>query len=120
VRVRFLLDENLRDPQLLESLRAYNAEMDVLRIGDAGALPLSTPDPDILQYLEATMRTLVTNNRKSMPKYIAEHNAQGGHHGGIIWVRPKATVEKLIESLCIAWESSPAEEWLDKTEWLPV
>jgi hypothetical protein len=47
MRVRFLLDENLsRD--LLEAILHHDRAIDVLKIGDAGAPPLATTDPDIL------------------------------------------------------------------------
>ncbi len=118
MKVRFLIDENLT-PQLTRALRQHHAEIDVLRVGDIGAPPLKTLDPDILRYLEMTQRMLITGNRRSMPAHIADHGGAGGHHWGIFWVRPKATLGSLLEALYLLWEASDAEEWVDRTDWLP-
>lgn len=53
--VRFLLDENL-SPRLSPALWRYNPTIDVLRVGDPGAPPLGTLDPDLLVYLEQEQR----------------------------------------------------------------
>jgi len=81
MNVRFLLDENL-PPRLKAALWRYDAAVDVLRVGDEGAPVLGTLDPDILPYLEATQRFLVTDNRSSIPSYAADHLAAGATIGG--------------------------------------
>ena len=48
MKIRFLLDENI-SPRLKIALRRLAMVMDVLRVGDEGALVLGTPDPEILQ-----------------------------------------------------------------------
>jgi hypothetical protein len=52
VKVHFLLDENL-PPRLKVALRRLDARIDVVRVGDDGAPPLQTSDPDILHFLYA-------------------------------------------------------------------
>jgi len=47
VKVCLLLDENL-SPLIKRAIRQYSVEIDVLRVGEQGAPPLSTPDPEIL------------------------------------------------------------------------
>jgi len=118
VKVRFLIDENLT-PRLKAAVQRHDAEISILRVGDVGAPPLGTPDPKILDYLEATQRLLVTDNRRSIPSHVAHHAATGKHHWGIIWVRPEARLGPLAESLYLIWAVNEAGEWWDRTEWLP-
>ena len=118
MRVRFLLDENLT-PRLKAALWRYNAAIDVLRVGDEGAPPLGTLDPDILGYLEATQRFLVTHNTSSIPSYVTDHTAAGRHRWGIAWTRPGVRIGPLAEALLLIWAASEAKEWVDRTMWLP-
>lgn len=118
MRIRFLIDENL-SPRLEQALKNMNADIDALRIGDPGAPPLGTLDPDILNDLQSAQRALVTDNRTSMPGHLTDHAAAGKHHGGIIWVRPKTGLKALVNALCLVWVASEAEEWMDRTDWLP-
>jgi len=118
MKVRFLIDENLT-PRLKAALLRYDAEIDVLRVGDPAAPPLKTLDPDILRYLEAAQRFLVTDNRSSIPTHITEHAASGGRHWGVAWTRPGIRIGSLAETLYLIWAVSEAEEWLDRTVWIP-
>lgn len=117
--VRFLLDENL-SPRLSPALWRYNPTIDVLRVGDPGAPPLGTLDPDLLVYLEQQQRALVTNNRVSMPGHLRDHAAAGGHHWDIFWLRPGVGLGAIVAELVLIWEASTADEWRDRTRWLPL
>jgi hypothetical protein len=118
VSVRFLLDENLT-LRLKAALQRHDSAIDVLRVGDEGAPPLGTLDPSILHYLEGHRRLLVTDNRSTIPSHIEDHAAEGGHHWGIVWTRPGVRIGPLAEALYLIWVASEAEEWLDRTEWIP-
>jgi hypothetical protein len=118
VNVRFLLDENL-SPRLKNALRLRYPDMDVLRVGDEGAPPLSTPDPEILHFLEQEQRILVTDNRASMPGHIANHLAAGGHHWGILNISPHLSFSRIVDELGIVWGASTQDEWFDTTRWIP-
>jgi hypothetical protein len=118
MQVRFLLDENLA-PYLKIALQRYDENIDVLRVGDEGAPPLSTPDPDILSYVEATRRFLVTSNRSSIPAHLETHWAAGGRMWGIAWIRPGAPLRRVVEDLYAIWGASKAEDWLNCLEWIP-
>lgn len=85
MKIRYLFDENL-SPRFVTVLKRYYPLIDARRVGDEQAPPLRATDPEILQYLEQTQRTLVTDNRKSMPRHLADHLAEGGHHYGIFIV----------------------------------
>lgn len=62
--IQYLLDENV-NPRLRKVLRRLDRAMSVRAIGEAGAPPLRTPDPIILNWCEEHDFILVTNNRKS-------------------------------------------------------
>lgn len=119
MKVRFLLDENL-SPRLSAGLWRHNPAIDVLRVGDPGAPLLGAPDPDILHYLQQEQRTLVTNNRISMPTHLREHAVAGGHQWGIFWLRPGISLGAILAELVLIWEASEAEEWRDRTRWIPL
>jgi hypothetical protein len=118
VRVCFLLDENL-SPRLKPAVQRYDVAIRVLRIGDEGAPPLGTSDPEILSYAEQTQLALVTDNRSSMPVHVANHFAAGGHHWGIFNVRPDTPIGDLVEAMILIWGASEAQEWVDRLEWIP-
>lgn len=117
-KVRFLLDENL-SPRLQSALRRSCPGIDVLRVGNSDAPALGTLDPDILRYLEAQQRALVTDNRISMPEHLREHHATGSHHWGIFLTRSSASLGQLLEALTLVWAASEADEWIDRVEWIP-
>lgn len=117
MKLRYLIDENL-SPRLKSAIRRLEPFVDVLRVGDQGAPPLGTLDPDVLVYLTVTHRLLVTDNRKSMPKHLADHAAAGFQHWGIFVVRKDAPIGALADELYLYWEASEAEEWTDRMEWL--
>jgi hypothetical protein len=119
VKLRFLIDENL-SPRLKTTLNRHYPQIDVLRVGDEGAPPLETLDPDILRYLETAQRVLITDNRASMPVHLADHAAVGGRHWGIFEVRKDAPLGSLAELIYLYWEVTEAEEWIDRVEWLHV
>ncbi len=119
MKIRFLLDENL-SPRLKSALKRLDANIDVLRVGDEGAPPLTTTDPEILQYTATAQRLLVTDNRNTIPDHLVEHYAAGSDsHWGILWVRPNITVGQLAAALHLVWFASEAEEWIDRTDWVP-
>ena len=118
MRLRLLLDENL-SPRLKVALQRLTSSVDIARVGDEGAPPLGTSDPDLLLFLERAQRLLVTDNRSSIPDHVADHFAAGRHHWGIFEIRPGATMREVLESLVLAVEASEADEWRDQLRWIP-
>lgn len=116
MKLRYLLDENL-SVRALATLQRHYPALDVLRVGDPGAPVLGTLDPDLLRWLEINQRVLVTDNRKSMPRHVADQTAAGSHH---FLVRKDAPLRALADALAVYWEITEAEQWIDATEWLPV
>src|SRR5207302_3414761 len=85
VMLRYLLDEHM-PRALIQALRQRDPGLVAWRIGQPGAPGLETPDPDLLGWCEAHDFVLVTNNRATMPGYLAAHLAGGGHVPGIFVV----------------------------------
>lgn len=118
MRVRFLLDENV-PLYLVVALGRRLPDMSVLRVGDEGAPAFGTLDPEILRYLETSCRVLVTYDWASVPDHVAKHFAAGGHHWGILWVRPNTPPQRVLDALILVWEASDANEWVNVAEWIP-
>jgi hypothetical protein len=118
LKVRFLLDQNL-SPQIAQALWRYNSAIDVLAIGQAGAPPFGTLDPEILMHCETEQRALVTENRSSMPLHEAAHFAAGRHHVGIFQLRRQLGIGEIADARFLIWAASEAEKWADQTVWTP-
>ncbi len=119
MKIRFLLDENL-PLRLKTALIRLEPTIDVLRVGDPNAPGLGTLDPELLLFLAATQRMLVTNNRVSMPAHIDAHWSQGNRLWGLLWIRPGTPLIRLAQELQLVWVASEAEEWLDRVGWIPL
>ncbi len=106
-------------PHFAATLRAYLADIDVIRVGDSDAPPLRTPDETILLYLDEAGRILITKNRASMPEHLRAHFARGGKHWGILTIREGARLRDIIESLSIIEGASEADDWINTILWIP-
>ena len=117
--MRYLLDEHI-DPVLRRELLRADPALEVWIIGDPGAPPRGTLDPDILMWCEVNNFCLVTNNRKSMPRHLAEHLGLGLHMPGIFVVNLALTLGQLIAELVLIAGASSEEEYRDLILYLPL
>jgi hypothetical protein len=88
-------------------------------VGDADAPAFGTLDPEILAWCEENGFHLVTGNRRSMPRHLADHLAAGRHIPGILAVRRGASYGEVIEILLLAVEASWEDEFHDRIEYIP-
>jgi hypothetical protein len=116
---KYLLDEHV-NPRLKRELVRREPDMIVWCIGDAGAPPLQTSDPEILRWCEANHFTLVTYNRSSMPVHLQRHLAEGRHIPGICLLNEGMTIGKIINELTLIWGAGTSDEFADKITHLPV
>ena len=118
----FLLDEHLRGT-LWRAIRHHNARglnpLDVVRVGDPENLPLGSLDPEILLWAEREERILVSEDRKTLPRHLADHLLSGHHSPGIFTIRGSTTLSRLISFLELAAYASEAHEWQDRIEYIP-
>ena len=115
----YLLDEHLPTWWPATILKAAPA-LKVWAIGDPGAPPLQAPDPLILEWCEANDFILVTNNRKSMPRHLADHVALGRHIPGILVMNPALPIGELLDELVLIAGASDEHEYRDLILYLPL
>jgi hypothetical protein len=118
MKPRFLLDENVSIAVKAQLKRLDNTIV-VIAIGDKGAPEKGTLDPEILIWLEANDYILVTENRRTMPSYLTLHYENGHFVPGILWVRPRTPVGRLVEALFTLWLGSIQEQFLHRNEFIP-
>lgn len=75
--IKYLLDEHISPAyrsRLIHQAEINNPpfNLEVWMIGDPGAPPKGTPDPDVLRWCDLNGFALVTNNRRSMPVHLAD------------------------------------------------
>lgn len=116
---KFLLDEHV-NPRLRDGLRNRWPAMIVWCLGDPGAPPHGSSDPNILSWCEQTGFLLVTNNRASMPVHLREHLFAGRHMPGIITLNDKMKMGASIENLGKLWKLSDPGRHSDNIAYMPL
>lgn len=118
MKPRFLLDEHL-NPAIQRQLRRLEPKIEVLVIGQSDTPPKGTSDPDLLIWLQENGYILVTENRRTIPGHLTAHFSQGHHIPGIFWIRPKVNIGAIIEELYLIWLVSTANEYYNRTLFIP-
>jgi len=119
VSLQYLLDEHI-PPLYRTQLVRREPELIVRIISDPDAPAKGALDPDILIWCEVHNFILVTNNRKSMPKHLADHLAQDRHIPGILVMDLGRNIGEIIEELLIIAGASNDYEYQDRIEYLPL
>lgn len=116
-----LLDEHL-PLALARGLVNFDAdvEINVLRIGDAGAPGFGAADAEILVWIEANGFLLVTANRATMPVHLDQHLSAGRSVPGILALRPQTSMGEIIEQLVIIWEAGRLGDFRNRITYLPL
>ena len=117
--IKYLLDEHIPSAYRAQLLR-HEPELAVWMIGDAGAPAKGTPDPDILRWCGQNDFALVTNNRKSMPRHLADHLAEGGHVQGIFTIDLNKPMGVALEELILIAVASYEGEFADRIVYVPL
>jgi hypothetical protein len=94
--------------------------LEVLAVGEHGAPPPGTSDPDILRWIEASRHILVTENRRTIPGHLSAHFAAGRHIPGLLWIRPGAALPEVVETLYLIAEASSSDEYTDRALFIPL
>ena len=116
---RYLIDENM-SPQYRTQLLRHEPSLTVLAVGDEGAPPKSTPDPEILVWCEQNQFSLITNNRESMPQHLSDHIAAGHHVPGIFTINRRVPMGLIIDELILIAGASDENEYMDEIKYLPL
>jgi len=118
-RSGFLLDENV--PLLLQAqLRRRERSIRVVAVGQPGAPPRGTPDPELLCWIEEHDYLLVTNNRATMPTHLRDHLAAGHHVPGILILPRQLNLGLVLDDLLLIWSASLPGEFQDQIVYLPL
>ena len=121
--VPFLLDEHLRGKPLWHALRhrqaASGMAFDVVRVGDPPDLPLGSPDPDVLIWAENQARILLSEDRKTMGQYLADHLAAGQTSPGVFVIRRRATISSVLQWLELVVADDDPDAWRDRLIFVP-
>jgi len=115
---RFLFDECI-DPDLIAALLRLEPTIDALRVGDPGAPPKGTLDPDLLIAAEFMSRVLVTNDKRTMPRHLHAHYLAGHQTTGVIMLRQGFSIGHLAREIHQQWTTTTADEWIDRSLVLP-
>jgi hypothetical protein len=81
----FLLDENV-NPALMAAVAKHDSDVVVSRVGCSGMPPLGATDLDVLSFAEEKGMVLVSFDKKSLPRHVANHLLSGHHTCGVILV----------------------------------
>lgn len=117
--IRYLLDENLARQWRAQLLRRLPS-LTVWMVGDPSAPEMGTLDPEILLWCEAHGFILVTNNRRSMPRHLADHLAAGRRIPGILVLRKNAAMGQVIEDLILIAEVAGDDDYQDVISYVPL
>jgi hypothetical protein len=117
-KLRFLCDEDT-SWALVYALRAADPALDVIRVGEAGAPPRGTIDPDLLIAAEAMGRALISNDRSTLPSHLIAHFAAGRHTAGVILMRKGFALSRYVQKIVGFWAADEAEDWVDRTVYIP-
>ncbi len=121
----FLLDEDTRDNSLVNAIEQHNVDqpsepLDVLRVGDDGAPPTGTQDPDLIEWAVLANRLIISQDRNTL---IDEHDryvAAGHQTPGVLMVLPRTTIAELVKSLALIAHYSEPEEWQNLVRFIPL
>ncbi len=116
---KFLLDEHVGF-SLKRALLRRDPEILVWHMGDAGAPPRGTLDPNILLWCERNGFSLVTNNRATMPVHLRDHLMAGRHVLGIFELDDDMGIGDTADELYLLWKAAEPEEYADQINYLPV
>lgn len=115
----YLLDEHV-PPTYRTQLLHHEPSLTVWIIGDEGAPVRGTSDPEILKWCEQNHFILVTNNRRSMPRHLDDHLAEGRSILGVITIDLNAPMRVVLEDLILTAGASHKDELLNRIVYIPL
>ncbi len=116
---RYLLDEHI-PPVYQTQLLYHEPSLMVLMVGNERTPARGTPDPEILHWCEQNDFSLITNNRKSMPRHLDDHLAAGHHVPGIFTINLNVSIGLIIEQIILITGASHEDEYRDQIVYIPL
>jgi len=118
-RICFLVDEDTPH-SIRDGLLRRQPQIEIRVVGDDMAPSLNTPDADILCWLEREGYILISRNRSTMSQHLLEHLETGRHVPGILILRPRVSIGRIIEELLLIWETTYCNEYQDRIIYIPL
>jgi len=101
-KLRYLPDEDVRKPRaLIDCLLREEPAIDIMRVGDPGAPPRATKDPELLIAGELLGRAIVSYDRSTLRRDVGSLIAAGRHTSGVFFMRLGFSVVEYVETLVL-------------------
>lgn len=117
----FLLDEHLRS-LLWNAIQQHNLKgmdaLDVVRVGDLEDVPCGSRDSEILLWCEQEARILVSLDKSTLGRHLAEHLQAGHHSPGVFIVKTQSRLPDAVDFLALVAYASDPLEWRDRIEYI--
>lgn len=121
--LKLLLDENLRSGALWRAIefhqQASEHRLDILRVGDAIALPLGSNDDAIVRWAAEQNRILISQDAQTLVGALGRLLAAGESSPGVVLLRRGLDVRTILELLVLLAYASEPDEWQNGLHWLP-
>jgi hypothetical protein len=117
-KLRFLVDE-CTGTILINALRKAAVGIDVCRVGEPGAPPCGTLDPDLLLAAETMQRCLLTQDKSTMPGYLIGHFGAGHHTWGVMFLRQGFALARYVQAIVNHWATTEDVDWIDRMVHVP-
>lgn len=113
--MRFQADADLKQAILKGTLRRHpNIDF---QSADAAKLEGKT-DQEVLAIAAHDSRISVSHDRRTMPAEFGKF-VMARPSSGVLIVSQKLPVKDAVEALCLVWEASTAEEWINQIMSIP-
>ena len=114
--LRLLIDQDL-DHDILRGLVRRIPRLDAVTAFEIGMSRAT--DPQLLTRAAQEERIIVTHDRKTMPKHVADLMALGGNIAGVFVVPRSLPLGQAIEDLELMITCSANDEWVNIIRYLP-
>jgi hypothetical protein len=115
--LKLLFDEDV-DHRILRGLRRAHPQIDALSVPEVGLA--GRPDRELLVWAAAEGRLLVTQDVHTMTAEHSEFVQGGATSAGMVFIPRDVPIGRAISDLALIWGASTAEDWLNRTDFLPV
>lgn len=116
MKVRFQADADFNQ-NIVRAVRRRVPAVDFQTAREAGLPGLG--DETVLEQAAREGRILVSHDRRTMPIHFASFTATKTS-AGVILISQNLLIIQAVEDLILIWETSEAEEWVNRLDSLPL
>lgn len=116
MKIKFQADADL-NAKIVHALLRREPNID-FQLADAAGIREMT-DPDVLEYSAHAGRVLVSHDYHTMPAHFANYISM--HQSpGVFLLAQDLPIRFAVEEILTIWETSEAEEWVNRLQYLPL